>query len=352
MAPGAGTARLLAALEGLGEQVARAAPSAATSPTPTPPGGCAARSPTSSTTTCCRGCAGSTPRCSPWSAARPAPASRRWSTRLVGERVSAAGVLRPTTRSAVLAYHPADAAWFEEPAHPARPAPRRPRARPTPTSLQLVPSHGIPAGLALLDAPDIDSVVTGNRELATQLLAAADMWLFVTTAARYADAVPWEFLRTAVDPRHRRRGRARPGAAGGRRRGARPPRQRCSPSRASAARRCSSFAETDAVDAMLPPDVIDPIRTWLHGIAGDADGARRRRPAHPRRRRPLARRPGCSSSPPPRDAQAEAVARLRREVDEAYDGALAPRRRRRAATARCCAARCWPAGRSSSAPAS
>ena len=32
---------------------------------------------------------------------------------LVGQRVSAAGVLRPTTRSAILAYHPADSGWFE-----------------------------------------------------------------------------------------------------------------------------------------------------------------------------------------------------------------------------------------------
>ena len=82
-------------------------------------------------------------------------------------------------------------------------------------SLQLVPHPALPAGLALLDAPDIDSVVVGNRELAAQLLAAADLWLFVTTAARYADAVPWELLHTA-----QRRGTAlavvlRPGAAAG-----------------------------------------------------------------------------------------------------------------------------------------
>ena len=37
------------------------------------------------------------------------------------------------------------------------------------------------------------------RELAGQLLSAADLWLFVTTAARYADAVPWDLLRTAAD---------------------------------------------------------------------------------------------------------------------------------------------------------
>ena len=35
--------------------------------------------------------------------------------------------------------------------------------------------------------------------LAAQLLAAADLWLFVTSAARYADQVPWDFLRKAAD---------------------------------------------------------------------------------------------------------------------------------------------------------
>ena len=57
----------------------------------------------------------------------------------------------------------------------------------------------IPPGLAILDAPDIDSVVAENRQLAAQLLAAADLWLFVTSAARYADAVPWEFLLAAAE---------------------------------------------------------------------------------------------------------------------------------------------------------
>ena len=66
-------------------------------------------------------------------------------------------------------------------------------------SLQLVVEDSIPPGLAILDAPDIDSVVAENRQLAAQLLAAADLWLFVTSAARYADAVPWEFLRAAAE---------------------------------------------------------------------------------------------------------------------------------------------------------
>ena len=65
--------------------------------------------------------------------------------------------------------------------------------------MRLVASAALYPGLALLDAPDIDSVVRANRELATQLLSAADLWLFVTTAARYADAVPWDLLREAAE---------------------------------------------------------------------------------------------------------------------------------------------------------
>ena len=49
----------------------------------------------------------------------------------------------------------------------------------------------------MLDTPDIDSVELANHELAGQLLGAADLWLFVTTAARYADAVRWDYLATA-----------------------------------------------------------------------------------------------------------------------------------------------------------
>src|SRR4029079_18958998 len=67
------------------------------------------------------------------------------------------------------------------------------------TSMRLVASSSLPPGMALLDAPDIDSVVSANRALATQLLAATDLWIFVTTAARYADAVPWDLLREASE---------------------------------------------------------------------------------------------------------------------------------------------------------
>ncbi|MCW2854583.1 MAG: transporter [Marmoricola sp.] len=117
---------------------------------------------------------------------------------LVGERVTEPGVLRPTTRSPVLVHNPADADWFEH----ARILPdlqRTARASADPGALQLVASNAIPAGLAVLDAPDIDSVEEQNRTLAAQLLGAADLWLFVTSAARYADQVPWEFLKAAAD---------------------------------------------------------------------------------------------------------------------------------------------------------
>ena len=122
----------------------------------------------------------------------------------------------------------------------------------------------------MLDAPDIDSVVTRNRELATQLLAAADMWLFVTTAARYADAVPWEFLRTAAT-----RGTAVAVVLD------RVPPEATDEVRAHLATMLTEqglgdaplfvVPETTAYDALLPPDVVDPIRTWLHGIADDAE---------------------------------------------------------------------------------
>ncbi|MET0997765.1 MAG: dynamin family protein [Marmoricola sp.] len=117
---------------------------------------------------------------------------------MVGERVSETGVLRPTTRSPVLVHHPDDAEWFDQ----QRILPdleRTQRATADPGALQLVASEAMPPGLALLDAPDIDSVVEQNRSLAAQLLAAADLWLFVTSAARYADQVPWGFLKQAAD---------------------------------------------------------------------------------------------------------------------------------------------------------
>ncbi len=128
---------------------------------------------------------------------------------LVRREVTRSGVLRPTTRSPVLVHHPYDSGAFlsqrilpglarvtSEAPEPAQPIDvDAPRA----TALRLVPHEGMPSGIAIVDAPDIDSLVETNRELARQLLAAADLWIFVTTAARYADAVPWDMLRQGVE---------------------------------------------------------------------------------------------------------------------------------------------------------
>lgn len=117
---------------------------------------------------------------------------------LVGHAVTQPGVLRPTTRSPVLVHNPADAKWFGQD----RLLPELERVTSStndPEALQLVATEAVPLGLAILDAPDIDSVEERNRTLAAQLLAAADLWLFVTSAARYADQVPWEFLRSAAE---------------------------------------------------------------------------------------------------------------------------------------------------------
>jgi hypothetical protein len=117
---------------------------------------------------------------------------------LVGSVVTTPGVLRPTTRSPVLVHHPDDAKWFQQD----RLLPeleRVHRSTDDPEALQLVASAALTPGLAIIDAPDIDSVEERNRTLAAQLLAAADLWLFVTSAARYADQVPWDFLRKAAD---------------------------------------------------------------------------------------------------------------------------------------------------------
>jgi len=104
---------------------------------------------------------------------------------IVAADVSPAGVLRPTTREPVLVVHPKDAELLTE--HPVLEV------------ATAVLHEGSTRGLALVDAPDLDSVHAGNRELADQLVEMADMWVFVTTGARYGDALPWQRLREAVD---------------------------------------------------------------------------------------------------------------------------------------------------------
>jgi len=121
---------------------------------------------------------------------------------IVGAQVSATGIRRPTTNSPVLACHPDEADWFAENVF----LPTVPRVRQEGLArsgrdglLVLAASEGMPKGVALLDTPDIDSVVSAHRDFAHQFLDAADLWLFMTTARRYADAAVWELLEYAKE---------------------------------------------------------------------------------------------------------------------------------------------------------
>lgn len=212
---------------------------------------------------------------------------------LVGHPVTRSGAIRPTTRQPILLHHPLDRGWFDGD----RILPGLPRitgsvvpggalpgadggaasdpggqGRIGGQSLVLLGQGSVPRGVALLDAPDIDSVSDANRQLAGQLLAAADLWLFVTTANRYADAVPWRLLAEAASrditlaiildrvPS----GVGEEVAADLRsmldRQGL-----------ADAVLFTVPESELDAVD-MLPPDAVEPIRTWLTALAADSSG--------------------------------------------------------------------------------
>ncbi|MFC3978547.1 GTPase [Streptosporangium jomthongense] len=119
---------------------------------------------------------------------------------LANAKVSATGVRRPTTGTPVLACHPDDREWFA--GSDLLGSLRRldaPEATAEPGGLVLVSTERLPTGVALLDTPDIDSVVEEHHEIAHRMLDAADLWIFVTTAARYADAPAWRLLRLAKE---------------------------------------------------------------------------------------------------------------------------------------------------------
>lgn len=100
---------------------------------------------------------------------------------LAGSKVSASGVLRPTTRRAV-----AIAAREDLTGRIAHIAER--------SRIDVRGNVGAQRGLVIVDAPDFDSVEAENRERSMELLEVADLVIFVTTATRYADQVPWHVL--------------------------------------------------------------------------------------------------------------------------------------------------------------
>ena len=187
---------------------------------------------------------------------------------LVGATVSRPGVLRPTTVAPVLVHHPSAGSWFADD----RVLPGLARVTGGEAhghaEIGLVATEALAEGLALVDAPDIDSVVDENRALATQLLDAADLWVFVTTAARYADAVPWELLARAV-----RRGVEVALVLNRVPRGAGP----------EVASHLAEMLATEGlgdapvfvieeqalVDGRLPGDDVEPLRRWIQDLAVD-----------------------------------------------------------------------------------
>ncbi|RPF22340.1 dynamin family protein [Myceligenerans xiligouense] len=254
---------------------------------------------------------------------------------VLGEDVTLPGVLRPTTRAPVLVHHPLDARWFTgdrvlpglsrvtsaggPPGGPT--SATRPGPAAEPRTLRMVASEALPRGLALLDAPDIDSVEQANRDLAAQLLGAADLWLFVTTAARYADAVPWDLLTSAAERRAQVAmvlDRVDPGAG------------------ATVDDLRDLMAEQGLGDSplfvvpeaeltsegYLPERAVAPVADWLTDLGGDA-GARAHVIAATRDGvvDDLVRR--CGTLADAADAQQEADARLRAVVAGAYADAVA-----------------------------
>jgi energy-coupling factor transporter ATP-binding protein EcfA2 len=182
---------------------------------------------------------------------------------LVGEAVSRAGVLRPTTRSAVLVCHPDDAQAFDgRGLLPAIPRDTEDR----PGTVRVVVTDTVPAGLAFIDTPDVDSVVADNRDIAARLIAAADIWAFVTTASRYADDLPWMLLRRAA---------ARDASVAvvlSRADGTNSATIRDHLAELLRAENLGAaplfvVPRSELVDGLLPSVVVEPIRTWAAGLA-------------------------------------------------------------------------------------
>jgi hypothetical protein len=136
--------------------------------------------------------------------------------------------------------------------------------------LVLAASAGMPRGIALLDTPDIDSVVKAHHEFAYQFLDASDLWLFMTSSSRYADGPVWEILQHARDRR----------AALGVVLSRVPQSHRQELVEhfeamldANGIRAKDRFVipEVPLLDGMLPPDAYQGVRNWLADTAQRAD---------------------------------------------------------------------------------
>lgn len=103
---------------------------------------------------------------------------------LVGRDVSRTGALRPTTQRPLVVAPPGQ---MDDDANVGG------------VSCEVVfdDASGFDS-VALIDSPDIDSTSTEHRAIAETLIDNADVVVFVSSALRYADDVPWQVLRRAV----------------------------------------------------------------------------------------------------------------------------------------------------------
>ena len=290
------------------------------------------------------------PAARPSSAARPAPASRRWSTRWSARRVTQPGVLRPTTRSPVLVHNPADAEWFgQDRLLPELERVTRVDQRPRRAAARAV---GRRAGRAR------------HPRRARHRLG---------RGAQPHPRRPAARGRRPVALRHLRRPLRRPGAVGLPAQGRRALRRRRDRARPHAAGRRRDRLDPPGPDAREPRA---QGLTALHRHRGRASARRAccrpsrsprsaagssRWPPTPRRAPPWCGRPSTAPSAPwPGAPTRSPTPRPSRSTPYAACATTPtrpttrrwPRSPRPPPTARCCAARCSPAGRSSSAPAS
>lgn len=94
--------------------------------------------------------------------------------------VSRPGPLRPTTRQPVVWCHRRHAARYHRIG--------------TVECKVVADDHPLLEDLTIVDTPDIDSYVAEHRAMTVEILHHADVVVFLTSAQRYADAVPWEVL--------------------------------------------------------------------------------------------------------------------------------------------------------------
>ena len=188
---------------------------------------------------------------------------------LAARRVAPAGVVRPTTRLPTLVCHPDDHGWFAsagvleglvrvDAAKAAQAVGER--------TLLLATSAALPAGVAVLDTPDIDSVEHANRWLADRALDAADVWVWLATARTYADEVGMSYLRRA-GRRQALLGVAVTQLPAGQRDELLADAGRLFEEQGVDLDRLFGIDHTEVVDDQLPPIAVAPIIDWLAELA-------------------------------------------------------------------------------------